>query len=174
MPRTVGLNPLATEKEVELVTRPSKFTLHDTGYQIEDRSAGSLFLAKSTKKGPQRLTVRDLAELRHSVAQITYLSACSTAENSSIDLANEVIHIASAFQLLGFPHAIGTLWEADNQCATEVAGTFYRNLIEQLKESGPDVSHDVVAYALHLATMELRRKKPGNVIGWAPFIRIGA
>lgn len=202
MPRTVGLNPLATEKEVEVVTETVKSlssiavstlieppksavleTLSECGIvhfachgisDSEDPSNGSLFLGKSTNEAPERLTVRELAGVRHSVAQIAYLSACSSAESSSIDLANEVIHIASAFQLLGFPHVIGTLWEADNQCATEVAGAFYRNLIEQLKESGADVSHDVVSYALHHAMRKLRQKKPGNVIGWAPFIHIGA
>ncbi|KAF7116144.1 hypothetical protein CNMCM5793_004164 [Aspergillus hiratsukae] len=202
MPRTVGLNPLATEKEVEVITEtvtsmssiavstliePPKhkvldalgscgivhFACHGVS-NSEDPSEGCLFLGKRTKKAPQRLTVRELGQLRHKAAQIAYLSACSTAENSSIDLANEAIHIASAFQLLGFPHVIGTLWEADNQCATEIAGAFYRKLIEQLNESGPDVSHDVVAYALHHATRKLRQKKPGNVIGWAPFIHIGA
>ncbi|KAF5857855.1 hypothetical protein ETB97_005199 [Aspergillus alliaceus] len=202
MPRTVGLEPLVTEKEVELVTETVKamssiavstlieppksavldalgscrivhFACHGIS-DSENPSGGSLFLGESTNEAPERLTVRELAGVRHSLAQIAYLSACSTAENSSLDLANEVIHIASAFQLLGFPHVIGTLWEADNQCATEVAGAFYRNLIQQLRESGSDVSHDVVAFALHHATRKLRQKKPGNVIGWAPFIHIGA
>jgi hypothetical protein len=68
--------------------------------------------------------LQELAGFRHSLAQIAYMSACPTAENSSISLANEVIHIA-AFQLLEFPHVIGTLREAANQCATEVTGAFY-------------------------------------------------
>jgi hypothetical protein len=88
-------------------------------------------------------------------------------------LANEVIHIA-AFQLLEFPHVIGTLREAANQYATEVTGAFYGNLVEQLKESGLYVSHDVVAYALRHATRELSQKKLGNAIGWTLFINIGA
>jgi CHAT domain-containing protein len=201
MSRKVGLNELATEKEVELVTEtvrsmssiaistfiePLKSELldslggcgivhsacHGIAYS-EDASSGSLFLRASTNEAPERLMVRELAGFRHSLAQIAYLCACPTAESSSISLANEVIHIA-AFQLLEFPHVIGTLREAANQYATEVTGAFYGNLVEQLKESGLYVSHDVVAYALRHATRELSQKKLGNAIGWTLFINIGA
>lgn len=44
-------------------------------------------------------------------AQLAYLSACSTAEDKVMKFTVENIHIAAAFQLPGFPHVIGTLWE---------------------------------------------------------------
>jgi hypothetical protein len=71
---------------------------HGIAYS-EDASSGSLFLWANTNEAPERLMLQELAGFRHSLAQIAYLSACPTAENSSISLANEVIHIA-AFQLL--------------------------------------------------------------------------
>jgi hypothetical protein len=43
-----------------------------------------------------------------------------------------------------------------------------------IEESGLDVSHDVVAFALHHATRELSQKKLGNPIGGTLFINIGA
>ncbi|PLB48631.1 hypothetical protein P170DRAFT_407300 [Aspergillus steynii IBT 23096] len=202
MPRTVGLNPLGTGKEVQLIrkavqgsssivpstlTQPSKAEVlqeiskcalvHFACHGIPDTKhpeQGSLFLGASTALEPERLTIQELSNMRHDLGQIAYLSACSTAENASVDLANEAIHIASAFQLLGFPHVIGTLWEADDKCATEVAGAFYESLVDQLKQSGPEVSHDVVAYALHFAVRRVKKRKPVNIIGWAPFVHIGA
>jgi len=96
------------------------------------------------------------------------MSACSTAENSSQDLLAENIHIASAFLLVGFPHVVGTLWEALNFCANDVSQTFYRQLV-QIKEE----SQDIYPYALHEAVKCLRETGSDNVIGWAPFIHLG-
>ena len=48
------------------------------------------------------LTVLDVSRLRLGQASLAYLSACSTGEVSAT-LPNEVIHIASAFQLAGIP-----------------------------------------------------------------------
>ena len=60
------------------------------------------------------LMVQDLTVTSLEMAQLAYLSACSTAANASHDLLNEVIHIVSAFLLVGFPHVVGTFWEAYN------------------------------------------------------------
>jgi CHAT domain-containing protein len=43
-------------------------------------------------------------------AKLAYLSACSTAENKIDQLADEVIHLASAFQVAGFRHVAGAMW----------------------------------------------------------------
>ncbi|KAL5001350.1 CHAT domain-containing protein [Aspergillus recurvatus] len=202
MPRTVGLPSLDTTREIKsirdnvkalpnitpriLTERPKTevmselvhsqiihFACHGISDSM-DPSAGSLFLGEYKNDEPDTLTIRELARIRHQLPQIAYLSACSTAEITDTSLTNEAIHIASAFQLLGFPHVIGTLWEADNNCATEVAGSFYQALVEQLQASGRKVTHDIVAYAMHHAVQTLRSKKPGNYIGWVPFVHIGA
>ena len=117
-------------------------------------------------------------------AQLAYLSACSTAENSSQDLIDEVIHIASAFQLVGFPHVLGTFWEADDDAANCIARVFYTELARNLEASPDGRDQDAFAYALHHAVGALRvgqvengmrpKKKPNdNVITWAPFIHLG-
>ncbi|KAL4733942.1 CHAT domain-containing protein [Aspergillus similis] len=202
MPRTAGLRNLDTTQEIisirenvkalpnikprVLTERPKAevvgelvhnqiihFACHGISDSV-DPSAGSLFLGEYKDDKPDTLTIRELAHIRHQLPQIAYLSACSTAEITDTSLTNETIHIASAFQLLGFPHVIGTLWEADNNCATEVAGSFYQALVEQLQPSGRTVNHDIVAYAMHRAIQKLRSKKPGNYIGWVPFVHIGA
>lgn len=91
-----------------------------------DPSASALEIASPSEgQEPSLFTVRDLASLNHDRARITYLSACSTAENSSSELLDETIHIASAFQLTGFPHVIGTIWEVRDNAAVEVSRQFY-------------------------------------------------
>jgi len=45
---------------------------------------------------------------------LAYLSACSTAVTGP-ELADESVHIVSAFQLAGYQHVIGTLWPAGSR-----------------------------------------------------------
>src|SRR5262249_12329190 len=55
------------------------------------------------------LTVGEVSRLRLDDAVLAYLSACSTARPGG-RLADEAIHLVSAFQLAGYRHVIGTLW----------------------------------------------------------------
>ena len=45
-----------------------------------------------------------------------------------MELADEGIHLASSFQLIGFRHIIGTLWGVDDAAAVEIAKNFYEAL----------------------------------------------
>lgn len=69
------------------------------------------------------LTVTALTRLRLDHARLAYLSACHTA--ISAQLPDETIHLASAFQLAGYPHVIGTLWAINDYIAAKIADTFY-------------------------------------------------
>nr|OQO32497.1 hypothetical protein B0A51_00906 [Rachicladosporium sp. CCFEE 5018] len=101
-------------------------------------------------------SVRDLLALKHDKAFLAYLSACSTAANSSYELPDEAIYLANAFQIAGFPHIIGTMWEAKDIGATALAGLFYKHFSLSVKDmSSYEDEHDVVAYALHDALQEL-------------------
>lgn len=122
--------------------------------------------------------------MRPQDAQLAYLSACSTAENLAEELVDEVIHTASSFQLLGFPHVIGTLWEAGNSGAIKIAEEFYGSLIENAIGGMDGALSDNVAFSLHKAVQTLRENGTlgvrkishprRDVISWAPFIYIGA
>ena len=46
------------------------------------------------------------------------LSACTTAMARAGMLREEVIHLATAFQLAEFPHVIGTLWNINDRPRT--------------------------------------------------------
>ncbi|KAI9782887.1 MAG: hypothetical protein M1816_001668 [Peltula sp. TS41687] len=102
----------------------------------------------------ERLTLEDIDAITHDNAQIAYLSACSTAEIKVQNLADESIHLASTFQLVGFQHVIGTLWGADDDAAVEIARKFYEGLLQQAK-----VDDTSVARALHDAVLCLRNEK---------------
>ncbi|MEO3749412.1 CHAT domain-containing protein [Streptomyces sp. B6B3] len=98
------------------------------------------------------LTVASLAPVRLDHAQLAYLSACRTAAIDAAVLADEAIHLTSAFQLAGFPHVVGTLWEIDDQTAVTVADAFYTCL------RAPDgtINTSRAAWALHHAVRGLR------------------
>lgn len=80
-----------------------------------------------------------------------------------------MIHIASAFQLSGFSHVIGSLWEADDEAAVQVTKEFYPALMK----IGEDSSQRAVAEAIHKALEILKESYAENFLVWAPFIHLG-
>lgn len=114
------------------------------------------------------LTVRQIRARTSPAAELAYLSACSAAENSSPYVADEAIHIASAFQMAGFRHVVGTLCQTKDRACKEVAEEFYRALFdEDAKEELP------VAEALHGAAEKLRERNLRTPLVWAPFVHFG-
>ena len=134
---------------------------------FEQPSKSALLLGTGTV---ERLTIRDLQSLNHQLAQVAYLSACSTAEMGARSLVDESINLATTFQLAGFRHVIGTLWGAFDSAAAAVAAKFYEHLLKQ--DAG---TASPVARALHHAVLDLRAKNGNgdNVSLWAPFIHVG-
>lgn len=201
MPTTAGSSPLAGAKQeakdiagalssgsvsVTELERPSAaqvleqlrthHILHFACHGISDLAnpSDSRLLLQSpdpTSSEPDTLSVRAVSSANTDVAQIAYLSACSTAENRSVLLADEAIHIANAFQLAGFSHVLATLWESDDRLCRRVATEFYKNLFNG---SAGVEGHLKVARAYHLAVKTVRDKKPKDFLGWAPFIHTGA
>jgi tetratricopeptide (TPR) repeat protein len=111
------------------------------------------------------LTVLDVTRLRLEQAQLAFLSACSTAQPGR-RLPDEAIHLASAFQLAGYRHVIGTLWPIRDQAAITVTEEIYRRLTPT-GEAG-------AAGALHAATRRLRAQWAWQPSVWASHIHAGA
>ena len=114
------------------------------------------------------LTVETISSINIERAQLAFLSACCTAENASSVLMDEGIHLASGFQLAGYPHVIASLWEADDNLSVAVAKRFYQILFAESNIVG----HERIAYALHMATLAARRIC-GSPLAWAPTIHFG-
>ncbi|KAH8645867.1 CHAT domain-containing protein [Ilyonectria robusta] len=210
MPKTTGFEDLSTAGEVEGIQRSVKecdvletpdkesvldsmrcrpimhFACHGES-DPEDPSNSYLALRDGPDGTPQRLSVREVADVSLPEAYMAYLSACSTARHRAPDLRDEAIHIASAFQLVGFRHVLATLWIAHDLTAVDIATLFYKELAQALPSGfeGAVVKsdHDQVAYAHHHAVQLLRegallpiwarRTSPENVISWATFVHFG-
>jgi CHAT domain-containing protein len=102
---------------------------------------------------------------------IAFLSACSTAEVKASQFADEGLHLASAFQITGFAHAIGALWPATDDVCTRLAEEFYTELAKGDNEKG--ITDRTVAVALRHAVMQVRAKSNNSPFQWAPFIHFG-
>lgn len=135
-----------------------------------DPSNSSLILLKSNGTN-DRLTVRDISSTNTENAQLAYLSACCTADNPAVMLGDETIHLASAFQLVGFNHVIATMWRSKDEACMEVARDFYSSLFGGKEGDG---GHREVGMALHKAVKRLRAKKANMPLIWASFIHTGA
>jgi CHAT domain-containing protein len=114
----------------------------------------------------RQLTAAAVSRLRLDSAALAYLSACHTAVTAT-DLADEVIHIASAFHMAGYPHVIGTLWAVDDTAATTIAELVYTELT-----SGHPDPHRAPT-ALRSAITRMRETHPHQPSLWASHIHIG-
>ncbi|MBB5868508.1 hypothetical protein F4553_001887 [Allocatelliglobosispora scoriae] len=108
------------------------------------------------------LTVRELSGLQLPTGHLAYLSACTTAFGG-VELADESIHIASAFQLAGFRHVVGTLWPIADTVALDFARHIYGGLHRP----------DDAAHAVHAAVHAVRAAYPAHPQLWASHVHIG-
>ncbi|NUP44453.1 MAG: CHAT domain-containing protein [Streptomyces sp.] len=96
-------------------------------------------------------------------AELVFLASCGSAVGS-YQLADEAHHVASSFQLAGFTHVIGTLWEVADGDATEFTTVLYGLLAEGVPP----------AEALHRVTRDLRERYPRSPWLWAPYVHMGS
>ncbi|RYP39316.1 hypothetical protein DL768_010722 [Monosporascus sp. mg162] len=110
----------------------------------------SCLLLEDWEKTP--LTVGDLRDhkLQENPPFLAYLSACSTGANEAYRLADEGIPLVSAFQLAGFRHVVGTLWEVSDRHCVDVARVLY----ETIRDEG--MTDVAVCRGLHQAVRALR------------------
>jgi CHAT domain-containing protein len=135
------------------------FACHGT-QDVTDPSSGHLALYD----GP--LHIAPVARMRLEAAELAFLSACETSRGG-IELVDEAITVAAAFQLAGYRHVVGTLWAIDDELAPAVADHVYRALTR-----GGDTDLNVGGTAAALdAAIRVNRNKPPWL--WAPYIHFG-
>ncbi|SOE32592.1 Tetratricopeptide repeat-containing protein [Streptomyces sp. OK228] len=130
----------------------------------------SLLLLHDHESDP--LTVASLFKIRMDTAQLAYLSACRTAFMESVELIDEAIHLTSAFQLAGFPHVIGTLWEINDEMAWRMAADFYHQL-GAATDQHRDLDTGAAARALHRTVRGVRDQFPETPSLWAAHLHAG-
>ena len=133
-----------------------------------DDPSKSLLLLHDHETAP--LTVSSLANIQHDRLKLVYLSACRTAFTEATELLDEAINLASAFQLAGARHVVGTLWEIDDATALDVAAAFYR----ELRDGPGALDTERAAVALHESVCAVRDANPHAPARWAGYIHIGA
>ncbi|KAH6890319.1 CHAT domain-containing protein [Thelonectria olida] len=99
-----------------------------------------------------RFTVVDLLDLnfRQGSPFLAYLSACGTGQIREEEFVDESIHLISAFQLAGFRHVVGTLWEVNEDLCVDMAKITYETIMAE------GVTDDSVCLGQHTATRRLR------------------
>ncbi|KUJ09999.1 uncharacterized protein LY89DRAFT_656612 [Mollisia scopiformis] len=182
------VQPARSRKEV-LRYMSTCCIFHFAGHGQTDPSdpSRSCLLLDDWKTNP--LTVGDLRDsnMANNPPFLGYLSACSTGANKAKGLLDEGIHLISAFQLAGFRHVIGTLWEVSDRHCVDVARVLY----ETIQDEG--MTDKAVHRGLHRAVRALRdgyveeRRAMGaasqspcnenlsqeNPQYWAPYVHFG-
>lgn len=108
------------------------------------------------------LPVREISRLRLPHVELAYLSACSTARGDA-RLADEAIHVSSAFQLAGYRHVVGTLWPV----LDTITGRMTRNFYARLAAGDPP------AEALHAVIRKTRSDHLHAPFVWAAHVHAG-
>ncbi|PNP75767.1 hypothetical protein FNYG_10845 [Fusarium nygamai] len=128
------------------------FIFHFAGHGDAKKSnpLDSLILLKDWATNP--LTVETLIDtnLVSTPPFLAYLSACGTGQVRQEESLDEGMHLAGAFQLAGFRHVIGTLWEVNDKLCVDVASKMY----EHLRDHG--INDESVRAALHHTLRQLR------------------
>jgi CHAT domain-containing protein len=125
--------------------------LHFAGHGYthpSDPSISSLILEDGES---EPLTVSSLFEwnLRKSSPFLAYLSACGTGRIQDEKFIDEGIHL-SGFQLAGFRHVIGTLWDVIDETCVDMAKVAYEGI------GHGTMTDESVCWGLHHARRALR------------------
>lgn len=140
-------------------------TVHFACHGISDLAnpfSGQLLLHDHERR---KLTVADITQLRADEAELAFLSACSTFQTGA-QLADEVIHLASAFQMSGYRHVIATLWPIYDKRAFSIAEGVYGGIAWPFEV-------DSAAQALHRAIQFERSLEPDRPSAWAAHVHSG-
>jgi CHAT domain-containing protein len=101
-----------------------------------------------------------------------YLSACDTSRGG-IGIPDEAITLATALQIAGYQHAIGTLWQISGLTATDVVRRVYDRIITECDgETG--LNAGAAASGLRAAIRSIRDESPDlPAVYWAAQIHTG-
>ncbi|MFI8535292.1 CHAT domain-containing protein [Streptomyces aquilus] len=167
---TVLSGPAAT-REAVLRELPGHAIAHFACHAVTDPRSPSLDRLLLHDHGSAPLTAVELSSVRVPNGTLAYLSACETAKSDE-RLADEAIHIATAFQLAGYRHVVGTLWPVTDSAAGRIADDFYTGLAPSLDTADAADAADA-ARTLHRAVLDLREDDPARPSRWAAHLHFG-
>ena len=97
-------------------------------------------------------TIQRIIQCELENPQFAYLSACHTTVGDE-ESPDEVIHLASAMQFVGFRSVIGTMWAVDDAHTNKITSMFYKHMVD---ETGR-LDHTRAAFALHTTMKNLKK-----------------
>ena len=118
--------------------------------------------------GREKVTLLHLMQARNPDAELAFLSACNTATGNTFGTPDEVIHLVSTLQFVGFKSVVGTLWAMCDADAPDLARDFYGYLLGEGK-----ADYRMSAVALHEA-MKRMRERGVPLEQWVNFVHFGA
>jgi CHAT domain-containing protein len=148
----MSVEPASTLEQVSNELRQCKI-FHFAGHgstDATDPSRSHLLLQEGRAKSLTVAALMDMNLQKESPPFLAYLSACGTGRIKDAQLFDESVHLISGFQLAGFRHVIGTLWEVNDETCVHMAKLVY----EGLQKGG--LTDESVCLALHNATRVLR------------------
>jgi CHAT domain-containing protein len=142
--------PSRTQDVLEALPTCEIFHFAGHGHANEQDPLKSCLLLEDWKTN--QFTVSTLLDLdvREKTPFLAYLSACGTGRIRNHRLRDQSLPLTGAYQLAGFRHVIGTLWEVQDEICVDMAKMTYRGIIEG------DMTDESVCRGLHDATRELR------------------
>ncbi|TNM27721.1 CHAT domain-containing protein [Streptomyces sedi] len=161
---TVLSGPAAT-REAVLAELPGHEVAHFACHAVTDPRSPSLSALLLHDHVAAPLTVLELGAARVEHGALAYLSACRTGGGEE-RLADEAVHIASAFQLAGYRQVVATLWPVGDGDAGRVADDFHTAL------AAAGTTADAASH-LHHAVRALRDDAPGEPSRWAAHFALG-
>ena len=171
----IGRGHVAEHMDEEAATRASvldRLSSHDWAhFTCHGTVAANPFDSALLLHGDDRLSLNDIIKQHLPNAKFAFLAACHTAEQSEIELRDEVLHLAGAMQFSGFRSVIGTLWEMEDKDGPNIAKWFYETILMGDDDDG--TRHTRAAKALSKVTRILRNRKV-PLERWANYVHIGA
>ncbi|CAH0056170.1 unnamed protein product [Clonostachys solani] len=149
-----GLNvskPLPNRENVlEALNECTIFHFAGHGQSLHGAPMDSTLLLEDWKTNP--LTVSTLCETNLAKQRpfLAYLSACKTG--NLVHGQAEGLHLMGACQLAGFRHAVGTLWEVQDQTSADAAVELYKWMLRG------GMTDDSVSEGLHHAIRSIRSR----------------
>ena len=126
------------------------------------------FESSFTVYGKKKVTLLHLMQARNPGAELAFLSACDTAAVDVSVTPDEVIHLVSTLQFIGFKNVVGTLWPMYDADGPALVRDFYGYLLGEGKGD-----YRMSAVALHEATKKMREKGI-PLERWVNFVHFGA
>lgn len=152
--KSMGFNPIEPKRRKQdvLLHLSQCKVFHFAGHGSTDEhdpSKGSLLLDDWQTDPLTLANVQDI-NLWERRPFLAYLSACGTGQVRHERFIDENIHLISGYQMAGFRHVIGTLWEVSDEHSVDMARMTYEGI-----ECG-GLTDDSVCRGLHGAIKVMR------------------